>query len=136
MILDTSALIAIANDEPERAVFVEMILNADHVIISAPSLVEASIVLYRLAGSLALTKLSQFLNEANVEVAQFSSEHVREAVTAYQVYGRGSGSKAALNYGDCFSYALAKCRDEPLLFKGNDFTETDIKNACVKVEGD
>jgi uncharacterized protein with PIN domain len=67
VIVDTSALIAIANDEPGRAVFVEMIFNADRVAISAPSLVEASIVLYRLAGGEALTKLSQFLNEANVE---------------------------------------------------------------------
>jgi ribonuclease VapC len=108
VIVDTSALIAIANDEPGRAVFVEMIFNADRVAISAPSLVEASIVLYRLAGGEALTKLSQFLNEANVEVAQFSSESSPGSSCSISGLWKGIGLQTGTKLRRLFFVRLGK----------------------------
>jgi len=69
------------------------------------------------------------IKEADIAVIPFTSEHCVLARAAYRAYGKGSGSRARLNFGDCFSYALAKSLNRPLLFKGDDFTHTDVKSA-------
>lgn len=71
--------------------------------------------------------MDRLLNDLEIEVVPFARDQAALAITAYRQYGKGSGHVAALNFGDCFSYALAKLRDEPLLFKGNDFSRTDLR---------
>jgi ribonuclease VapC len=91
----------------------------------------AAIVIMARSGPDALDKLDRLLADLAVEITSFTREQARVAVTAYHQYGKGSGHAAGLNFGDCFIYALAKLRDEPVLFKGNDFVHTDIKIAVV-----
>jgi len=86
------------------------------------------VILARL-GPQALEKLDRLLDDLAIEVVSFTHGQAALAITAYRQYGKGGGHAAALNYGDCFSYALAKLRDEPLLFKGNDFSRTDLRVA-------
>lgn len=75
--------------------------------------------------------LHAFLDGQNIEVAAFTKPHLRAAQDAFAAYGKGGGSKAQLNFGDCMSYALARVTGEPLLFKGDDFTHTDIEAAWL-----
>lgn len=84
------------------------------------------------SGPQAQEKLERLLNDLAIEVVPFARDHVNLAITAYRLYGKGSGHTAGLNFGDCFSYALAKLRDEPLLFKGDDFSRTDLKIAVPR----
>lgn len=125
MILDSSAVVAILTREPDAATFLHAIEAADSVGISAATLVEASIVL----GPRGQRPLTEFLAEAGIEIVGFDANQADVARRAHHSYGRGSGSKARLNFGDCFSYALAKSTGRPLLFKGDDFTHTDIEPA-------
>lgn len=125
MILDTSAIVSILNQEPDAAQFADAIESASHVSVSAGTLLEAAIVLGRTRGD----ALDAFLRLAAVTVVPVDDRHVGVARSAWDRYGRGSGSQARLNYGDCFSYAAAKVADEPLLFKGGDFTHTDLSSA-------
>lgn len=128
MIIDTSALIAILKGEPERQRFsVEIAEN--HAAISAGTLAEAFIVAGRLAGEAGVREIEAMLRDADVAVVPVDLSQARLMGTAHLAYGRGSGHPAKLNYGDCFSYALAIARDEPLLFKGDDFTHTDVRRA-------
>ncbi len=93
--------------------------------IGAATLVETSVV----ATARRHAALDEILRRHQVEVEPFTHEHARVAREAYVRFGRRSGSKAKLNFGDCLSYAVAKVRGEPLLFKGDDFTHTDIESA-------
>lgn len=128
MILDSSALVAIALDEPERTAFVERINAADHVAIGAPTLVEAEIVLSARIGDVARPLLDALIETAEIIVVDFTTSHCEVAVAAWSRYGR-SRHPAGLNFGDCLSYAVARVAGEPLLAKGDDFPLTDIELA-------
>jgi len=131
MVIDTSAIIALLLGEPETADFVPAIAAASTRAMSAASYLESAIVILARSGPRALEKLDRLLDDLEIDVVPFGREHAALAVTAYQRYGKGSGHAADLNFGDCFSYALAKYRDEPLLFKGNDFSRTDLRGAVT-----
>ena len=125
MIVDSSALVAILRDEPEAEAFLEMMRSAETLSAGAPTALETSMVLGARQGE----RFSAFLHSQMVDVVPFDAQHFAAAQRAFARFGRGSGSPARLNYGDCMSYALAKVRGEPLLFKGEDFTHTDITPA-------
>lgn len=124
MIVDTSALIAILKDEPDADQFMRA-LTIRRSRISAPTLSETMIV----ASRARRLEVRSLLEETATIVVQFDQSLTELAATAHEQYGRGSGSAAKLNFGDCFSYALAKAYDESLLFKGDDFTHTDVRSA-------
>jgi len=129
LIVDTSAVIAILRTEPEAAAFVEAIEAADAVRISAASYVEMGAVVDSLRNPSESRRFDEFLREAEVQLEPVSSEQAYLARAAYRDFGKGSSHPARLNYGDCFAYALAKARREPLLYKGGDFALTDIRSA-------
>lgn len=125
MVVDTSALLAILQNEPERRAFVEAIEAADRCSLSAASFVETSIVLEARYGASGVRDLDFFLAKADIEVVSVDRELALAARGAFARFGRGR-HPAGLNFGDCFSYALAAMLDEPLLFKGDDFAHTDL----------
>jgi ribonuclease VapC len=128
MVIDTSAIIAIAQNEPEAPIFEQRIADDPVRFISAATLLEAAMVLETRFGEPGGAELDLWLAKANVEIVAVEAEHADQARRAWRRFGKGR-HPAGLNYGDCFSYALAKLRDEPLLFKGNDFSQTDIQAA-------
>lgn len=128
MVVDTSALLAILNDEPERRAFNEAIEAAESVSLSAATLVETSIVIEARYGAEGVRDLDHFLNLASIEVREVDADQAYVARRAFTEFGKGR-HPAGLNYGDCFSYALAKVRGERLLFKGDDFSKTGIESA-------
>ena len=130
MVVDTSVLVAIMGDEPERRAFNERIAEAAEARISAASLLEARIVLFARYGEDAVRDLDAFLLRSGMIVVEVSPRSADLAFDAYRRYGRGTGHPAGLNYGDCFAYALAKQAGAPLLFKGDDFSRTDIRTAA------
>lgn len=125
MIVDSSALVGILRDEPEARAFLTAMGLAHRVTVGTPTVLETSMVLGRRRRG----HLDDFLRGQRVQVMPFSESHLQAARVAFDAYGRGSGSPARLNYGDCMSYALAKVTGEPLLFKGDHFTHTDITPA-------
>ncbi|MDP2119577.1 MAG: type II toxin-antitoxin system VapC family toxin [Hoeflea sp.] len=128
MVIDTSAIVAIALDEPEAAVF-ESRIAADPVrLISAATVFEAAMVLEARLGDAGGSELDLWLHKIGVEIVTVDVEHADQARRAWRRYGKGR-HPAGLNYGDCFSYALAALSGEPLLYKGNDFAQTDIRVA-------
>ncbi len=129
IVVDTSALIAILAQESDAAIYAAAIADADPPLISAATLVEVGIVLLNRHGSKATWKLNGIIQEAGFQVENVTPQHAQMALEAYAVYGRGQKNSVGLNYGDCFSYALAKATDLPLLFKGRDFSKTDIRSA-------
>ena len=129
--VDTSAIIAIVLGEPERAAFRQALLQADKALISAVSVIELKMVLYSRRGPPAVVLVDDMLRLPVFDIVPPGPADLQAAFGAFVVFGRGSGHPAALNFGDLFSYALAKVRELPLLFKGNDFAETDI--LCVVV---
>lgn len=127
MIVDSSALLAVMNSEPDARTLGERIEAAADPRISAATLVETAIV----AGRKRQHIVDELLAWGGITVIPFDEEQTRMARQAYVTYGKGSGSRARLNLGDCFSYALAKVSGQPLLFKGDDFTHTDIESALL-----
>ncbi len=126
MILDTSAVIAILRDEPEAEIFVEAIEKADRRLISAVNYVEAAVVVDSNHDAIASRRFDDLLREAQVTIEPVTEAQAQIARLAYRDFGKGSGHPAKLNFGDCFAYALAKDKNEPILFKGDDFSRTDI----------
>lgn len=129
MILDTSALVAILYGEPEGESFSQLIHDADSCRISVANFVELSMVVERQLGPDAARQADAFFRHAGIGVEPVTIEHGHLARQAFLDYGRGR-HKAGLNFGDCFAYALAKATGEPLLFKGNDFGQTDVEAAA------
>ena len=125
MVLDTSALVCILLAEPKADDFAQAIANAPENVISGPTWVEASMVITARLGSEGHALLIELLEGSRIAVAPCDEALAHDAYDAWLKYGRGRHA-AGLNFGDCFSYALAKQRAEPLLFKGNDFAQTDI----------
>jgi ribonuclease VapC len=129
VIVDTSALVAIIRREPGYRAYIGALAAAGTRRISAASYLEAAIVLDRSADEQVRGALDEVLRDLGIEVAPVTAEQARLARRAHLLYGRGTGHPARLNFGDCFAYALAKERDEPLLYKGDDFSQTDISLA-------
>lgn len=129
MILDTSALVAILRNEPEAATFARAIAGAPIRRLSVVNWLEAAIVIDGARDPLASRGFDRFVREAGLLLEPVDAEQARIAREAYRDFGRGSGHPARLNFGDCFAYALAKARNEPLLFKGEDFGHTDVEPA-------
>ena len=128
MIADTSALVAIIFRESDAATLLTRIRESSNVRISAANFVEASLVLMRRRTLNGQALLDYLIRDFKIEVVPVSREHAILARQAFHQYGKGR-HPARLNFGDCFSYALAKQTGEPLLFKGNDFTQTDLPRA-------
>jgi len=126
MVIDTSALLAIFFAEPERRPFLEIILQTDRRLISAANALETGIVLEAKRGEPAGREFDLFVVRAALQIVPVDAEQVEIARSAWRNYGKGRHS-AALNFGDCFAYALAKSTGEPLLAKGGDFATTDIE---------
>ena len=125
MVIDTSALIAILQDEPERRVLNEAIEAAETCAMSAGSFLETSMVIESRYGPDGTRDLDLFISKARITLTSVDADQAYVARDAFRRYGKGR-HPAGLNFGDCFAYALAKMLDEPLLFKGKDFVLTDI----------
>ena len=130
MIIDSSAVIAILFDEPEAQALLSQIAGPEICRLSAASLVEIGIVLRRDATAQRRAAFHEMLSLFAIKIEPVTEEQAYLALDAYNRFGKGTGHPAGLNYGDCFSYALAKQSGEPLLFKGHDFTHTDLEAAC------
>jgi ribonuclease VapC len=125
MVIDTSALLAVLFDEPERRAFTQAIEAAEDRLLSAATFVETSMILESRHGAEGVRALDRLLTTANIDTVAVDWAQATAAREAFRQFGKGRHS-AGLNFGDCFSYALAKCRGDSLLFKGNDFSQTDI----------
>ena len=125
MVIDTSALVAILQREPERRAFIEAIEAADARLMSVATFVEISIVVEARYGAEGLRDLDHFVARADIELIPVDAGQGTLARGAFSRFGKGR-HRAGLNYGDCFSYALAISTGEPLLFKGDDFVHTDV----------
>ena len=126
MVIDTSAVVAILRQESEAESLLSRLTAAGSRRISAATLLETAIVLEGKAGERGGEQLDLFLARAQIEVTPVTAEQVRVARKAWRRYGKGSGHAARLNFGDCFSYALAQSLEEELLYKGTDFAHTDV----------
>jgi ribonuclease VapC len=125
MVVDTSALIAIFLNEPDAEILFATLTASFPRIISAVSVLEASIVMENKKGQAGVALLDELLTSAQFEVIPFDDSQLRIAREAYRSYGKGR-HPAGLNFGDCCSYALARARNDTLLFKGDDFRKSDI----------
>lgn len=125
MIVDTSALLAIFFDEPERDEFLGKIGSSAVVGVGAPTLAETAIVVAAHVGDAGVQQLARLIERADFVVVPFDAVHWQVAAGAWMQFGRGRHS-AALNLGDCLTYATARIAGRPLLFKGRDFVQTDI----------
>jgi ribonuclease VapC len=130
VVLDTSALLAILLQEPEHDTLAELLADAEDPLISAATLLEASIVMQTKIGDDGVAALDELLAAASVRCVAVDLTQALSARRAYARYGKGR-SPAALNFGDCFTYALARVHGRALLFKGDDFSATDIDPAHV-----
>ena len=128
MIVDTSAVLAILFGEPDAGRYERVIAEASHCRMSVASFLETSIVLESRAGTEAQHELDTFRKRAPIFLEPVTASHAEAARRAWRRFGKGN-HPAALNFGDCFAYALAEATGEPLLFKGSDFTLTDIQAA-------
>ncbi len=130
MIVDSSALVSIILREPGFEDYWNKILDAETLPkISAANYLETAIVVDAKKDPRNSRNLDKLLDEAEIEIVAMTAHQAHIARAAYRDFGKGSGHKAQLNFGDCFAYALASDTGEPLLFKGNDFSETDIAAA-------
>ena len=130
MIVDTSALVAIIADEPEAQRLLRALASADSVQMSAATHVECGIVIDNRSSAATRRRFDDLLTTLDVEIAALTPQQARLAREAHRDFGRGSGSPARLNLGDCFSYALAADLGDELLFIGDDFAATDIGRAA------
>jgi ribonuclease VapC len=129
IVLDSSAVVAIVHAEPDQDLLADIISAADVVLMSSVTVQECGMVVFSRRGQIGLHELWRFLREARCTVVPYDETQARAAIDAFTRYGKGQSSKARLNLGDCAAYALAKTRDAPLLFKGDDFTHTDLRSA-------
>jgi ribonuclease VapC len=127
VIVDSSALVAILREEVEARAFLTVMALTQRLSVGSPTVLQISMVL----GSHRTGHLHDFLRRQGVTITAFGANHLSAAQRAFGLYGKGTGSPAKLNFGDCMSYALAKVSGEPLLFKGDDFTHTDVTPAWV-----
>ena len=126
MVLDTSALLAILFTEPEADAMVRALAADERRLVGAPTLVEASAVLRAKKGGAGEVALDALFERLGLEIVAMGAAAARLARLGYARFGRGVGDPAVLNYGDCLAYGVAMAEREPLLFKGDDFTRTDV----------
>lgn len=131
LVVDTSVVIAVLRAEDDALPLLEVLGTASQRVMSAGSYLEAGVVLTRSGSRLSI--LDEFVARAEIEISAVSRLEAQTGLRAYQQYGRGSGHRANLNFGDCFAYALAKTHNLPLLFKGDDFPHTDVEPALKPV---
>ena len=131
MIIDTSALLAILLREPDAALFEESIANAPNCSMSVANALEATMVVEGRGGQAAGEDLDAFLERGGIELIPVTGPQLDAAREAWRRFGKGN-HPAGLNYGDCFAYALAAGSGEALLFKGEDFSQTDIASALPR----
>jgi ribonuclease VapC len=129
MIVDTSAIIAILKNEPEAQAFSDAIEAAKVVRLSAASYLESRIVVNRYKDPILMARLEEILENPGLQIEPVTAAQAKIAWEAYRDFGKGSGSPANLNFGDCLTYALARDKREPLLYKGDDFVHTDLRSA-------
>jgi ribonuclease VapC len=130
MIVDSSALVAILKREPEQAEFSALLESTPDVKTSAATYFETSIVIDSLRDPVTSQLLDVLIAHSKIVIEPVTAEQARIARQAYRDYGKGSGHAANLNFGDCFTYALASDKREPVLFKGDDFGHTDLRSAA------
>jgi ribonuclease VapC len=128
MVLDTSALLALLLDEPEAETYRAAVEEDETRLVSAATLLETAIVIEARKGESGGRELDLVVHKAGIVIVPVEEEHLAEARRAYRRFGRGR-HRAGLNYGDVFAYALARTAGEPLLFKGDDFSQTDVRSA-------
>jgi ribonuclease VapC len=126
MIVDSSAMVAIVWAEPEAKPFIAAIVGSDRATMSAANYLEASIVIDRDRSPAISARLDATMHQLEIEIAPVTASQAKLARQAYRDFGKGSGHKAQLNFGDCFAYALAAESGEPLLYKGDDFAEAGL----------
>jgi len=129
MIVDTSAVIAILKNEPEAGAFSLAMESAKVVRISAAAYLESNIVVGRYKDPILTARLEEILENPGMQIEPVTAAQAKIAWEAYRNFGKGSGHPSSLNFGDCFSYALAREKREPILFKGDDFVHTDLRAA-------
>lgn len=122
-------MIAILKREPEHAAFSALLEATQDVKMSAATYFETCTVVDSLRDPLVSRALDDLIERSHILIEPLTAEQARIARQAYRVYGKGSGHPAKLNFGDCFSYALARQKREPILFKGDDFGHTDLRVA-------
>jgi len=130
MVIDTSALVAILQGEPEQNLFNNKIATAESCYMSTASFVELSMIIESRYGVDGIHDLDLYLSKAGIKLIPVEEEQALLARKGFRLYGKGR-HPAALNYGDCFAYALAIWLGEPLLFKGNDFSQTNVEPAVT-----
>ena len=126
MLIDTSALLAILLDEPEASVLLDAIIASTQRFVSAPTLVEAGAVLFARKGATGEMALDAMLQRLTIVTIDMNATAAAFARDAFRRYGKGVGAPGVLNYGDCLVYGVARATGHPLLFKGNDFSQTDV----------
>ena len=126
IVIDSSAFVAILLKEPERDRLMAAIASDDHRIVSALTILETRLVLQGRHGPQAVADFDELIEDISPEIAALDAGQANSAFAAFKVYGKGIHSRARLNMTDCVVYALAKSLNAPLLFKGDDFTATDI----------
>lgn len=129
MVIDTSVIVAIARREPEALAFSNLLEKTPGKLMAAPTYLECAFVMAGLAPNKGIPFLRGLANDTLIDIVPFGPEELAVAVEARLRFSRGSGHRAKLNFGDCFAYALARTRNLPLLFKGDDFLHTDVEPA-------
>lgn len=129
MVVDSSAVLSIYYSEDDAALMLEKMSTADRLFISAATVVEVVSAAIRRSGAEGAANLERLMRALRIEIVPFDEAQSLIAREAYLKFGKGLGTSAKLNLGDCFSYALAKHLNQPLLFKGNDFSQTDVVQA-------
>lgn len=129
MIVDTSAIVAIALNEPDRDRLIDALLDEADPKMSAATAVEVAAVLIRRMAPEDFRRVQRLIDQLGIRTVPFDDDHAASAIRAYRDFGRGSGHRARLNLGDCYSYALADVTGEPLLYVGEDFSHTDLAAA-------
>ncbi len=124
--VDTSAIMAIVLKEQERATLLAALGSAQSIVVSSATLIEIRVVSYRRGGQSLVDEVDALIEALGIDVIAPGPAEVQSAHDAFVLYGKGGGHPAQLNFGDLFSYGLAKARNIPLLFKGDDFSATDI----------
>lgn len=128
-VVDTSALVAVLRGEPDAPRYADALQTLDPLYMSAGTLLEVGTVVLHTRGARWLPELFNLIGLSRIDVMPVSEAHARDAIGAYEQFGKCTRHPAQLNFGDCFAYALAKELNQPLLFKGEDFSKTDIRSA-------
>lgn len=131
MIVDASALVAVLRNEPEGPAFSKILHAADDLCVSAATYLELSIVIDSRGDAALSMEIDELIDRFDIQIEPVTASQAKIARQAYRDYGKGSGHRANLNFGDCFTYALAREKREPVLWKGDDFGHTGLRPAWV-----